>query len=680
MRRRFRLDDDDLDRLASWVEAAAIRWGLDAEHRAGWGLDLDANTWARGLRRVLVGAAVSGEDHRVVADVLPLDDVGDGDLELVGAAVELVDRLHAFVTAAAEATDGAAWAAALRAALAGLTSTTPEDAWQAAQVERELARLTGERAGEAPRGTGRAALRHADVRALLRRRLRGRPTRANFRTGTLTVCTMVPMRSVPHRVVCLVGLDDDVFPRSPTPDGDDVLARRPRTGERDARAEDRQLLLDAIGAATEKLVVTYTGRGVHTGQQRPPAVPLGELLDAVDRTAAAPPGAQGVRGLVVREHPLQPHDESVMRPGEQRRREPFTFDAAAVAGAVAARDAAPREPLLVPVPLPPLPREDVALADLHEFLAHPVRAFLRGRLRVGTGREHEELGAAVPLELDNLETWQVGDRLLRDVLAGASPQAGMRAEQLRGALPPGRLGVRVLDGVKDDVRGLVEKAAPLREGEPRALDVDVRLRDGRRLTGTVSDLYGSGLVRVSFSRLGAKHRLAAWLDALALAAGHPDESITAHTVGKHRTGAQRALLPPLDHRAADWLSDLVDLWDAAMTEPVPLPLKTGLAWAEEWCLAREGRHVDPDEKAAREWTTPRFNDSGFPREDDDRWHALAFGDRAPYERLACGARDGDPGCEPAGSGLPDPPHRLGRFAWALWRPLLTESGEQVRAL
>ena len=127
-------------------------------------------------------------------------------------------------------------------------------------------------------------MRLPDIRALLDRHLAGRPTRANFRTGTLTVCTMVPMRSVPHRVVCLVGLDDGVFPRLGVVDGDDVLARDPMTGERDIRSEDRQLLLDAIGAATEKLVITYTGANEYSGQERPPAVPLAELLDTLDLT------------------------------------------------------------------------------------------------------------------------------------------------------------------------------------------------------------------------------------------------------------------------------------------------------------------------------------------------------------------------------------------------------------
>ncbi len=151
---------------------------------------------------------------------------------------------------------------------------------------------------------GTLELRLPDVRALMAERLAGQPTRANFRTGTLTVCTMVPMRSVPHRVVCLLGLDDGVFPRAPAVDGDDVLARDPLTGERDLRSEDRQLLLDAMLAARERLVVTYSGFNETTGQRRPPAVPLGELLDALDDTAA------DGRAHALVEHPLQAFDRA----------------------------------------------------------------------------------------------------------------------------------------------------------------------------------------------------------------------------------------------------------------------------------------------------------------------------------------------------------------------------------
>ena len=134
-----------------------------------------------------------------------------------------------------------------------------------------------------------------ELRALLADRLQGRPTRANFRTGHLTICTLVPMRSVPHRVVCLLGLDDGAFPRKAPRDGDDLLLDDPHVGDRDSRTEDRQLLLDALMAATDRLIITYTGNDERTNVPRPAAVPVGELLDVVGRD-------------VLVQHPLQPFD------------------------------------------------------------------------------------------------------------------------------------------------------------------------------------------------------------------------------------------------------------------------------------------------------------------------------------------------------------------------------------
>src|ERR687890_1004825 len=128
---------------------------------------------------------------------------------------------------------------------------------------------------------------------------------SNFRTGHLTICTLHPMRSVPHRVVCLLGLDDAVFPRKAPRDGDDLLLDDERVGERDPRAEDRQLLLDALMAAQERLLITFTGNDERTNAPRPPAVPVGELLEVADRTVRTADGRPAREHVVVR-HPLQP--------------------------------------------------------------------------------------------------------------------------------------------------------------------------------------------------------------------------------------------------------------------------------------------------------------------------------------------------------------------------------------
>jgi exodeoxyribonuclease V gamma subunit len=661
VRLRWGWDDDDLVTLSGWVRSAAIRWGYDATHRGDFGLTIPDNTWLQGMRRILVGAAVAGPGHRIVGDTLPLDDVGDGHLDLVGRFSEFVDRLHTFLERTRTADTATQWSQALSDGIHQLTATSGDDVWQIAQFDREITRIAGEADG---RGT---TLRHADVRSLLAHRLRGRPTRSNFRTGTLTVCTMVPMRSVPHRVVCLVGMDDGVFPRTTSVDGDNVLLRRPHTGERDVRSEDRQLLLDAIGAATETLVITYAGRGEHTGAARPPAVPLGELLDALDRTAAKP-----VRGAVVTAHPLQPFDEANLVPGRLASTGPFTFDRTALRGAEAARGTRADPYPLVPGPLHTAsPATDIALADLHDFFRHPVKAFFTSRLGISTPYEADEILDAIPITLDALQKWDVGDRLVRDVLAGADPTVAMTAEQLRGLLPPSVLGVHVLREVAAKAQPLVASAQRLRDGvAKRAVDVDIDLGD-RRITGTVDDLFDHRQVTVTYSNLGPKQRIRGWLDALALACGHPDHNWTVHSIGNHRSGAQRAQIAPLpEPDARDWLRSLVDVYERGMREPLPIPVRTAETWASNHHLESRGANGHPDSRALGRWESPRFSDGGFPGDDADAWHIRAWGPDAPYESLAAPLL-------PDELGGAQGPHRLGHYSWLVWGPLLTSGHEQV---
>jgi exodeoxyribonuclease V gamma subunit len=650
VRRRFGLGDDDLERVSGWVREAGVRWGLDVVQRRRFEMErFEHNTWRAGIDRILLGVALSGDGHRHVGRGLPLDDVGSSDVDLAGRLAELVDRVARCLTALESAVDVADWMSALTAGVRGLTDVGPDDAWQVPQLERELARAAGD-------GNPGVPLRLADVRAMLASRLGGRPTRSNFRTGTLTVCTMVPMRSVPHRVVCLVGLDDGVFPRLVVPDGDDVLARDPLTGERDVRSEDRQLLLDAVLAATDRVVITYTGASEQSGSERPPAVPLGEILDAADRTLAEP-----VRDRVLVRHPLQPYDARNFRPDLVDPARPFSFDGAALAGARASARPRTPAPPLVTGPLPPRPAGDVSLADLRAFLVHPVRGFVRGRLDVSVPFSPDELGDAIPIELDALESWAIGDRLLREaVLAGDGTDglgaedamdAAMTAELLRGTLPPAKLGRGTLDRVAAECRKLLTSTADLRAGRSRSVDVDVDLGDGRRLTGTVAGVHGGRLVDLGYSRLKPKQRLATWIDLLALSASRPDESFTSHAIGRQKAGPRRALAGPVDHRAVEWLRTLVELRDTGLRSPLPVPVATAAAWAEGHARVLKGDDVDPVELARREWTTDPFNAFGITGEDADPYHRRAYGDDAPVEALL------DLGLE--------------TYAWQVWEPLLS---------
>ena len=643
VRSRFGFTDDDLDVVVAWTREAGVRWGFDAERRAAYGLDgFVQNTWRFGLDRVLAGVALSDDSRAWLGPTLPLDDVGSNRIDLAGRLAEYVDRVSAATADLSGTRPLAAWLDALEHGVTAVTRVQRDEAWQSGQLRRELAQVRDQAGARTE-----LPMRLADVRSLLSAHLAGRPTRANFRAGTLTVCTMVPMRSVPHRVVCLVGLDDGTFPRIGVVDGDDVLAREPVTGERDVRSEDRQLLLDAILAATDTLVVTYTGANEHTGQRRPPAVPLGELLDALDATTSEP-----VRERIVVEHPLQPFDVRNLTPGALVADRAFSFDPWSLDAARAISGSRSPEPGFLPEPLPPYPTDDVGLDDLVAFFRHPVKGFFRA-LDLTLPWEVDGVSDAMPVEIDQLEAWGVGDRMLADMVRLVHPEQALQAEWRRGVLPPGQLGWRTATEVRDQARQLAVAALTHRQTPPTAHDVEVDLGAGRRLTGTVSPVYADRLVTVGYSRLGPRQLAESWVRLLALAASDPGQSWTALAIGRGRTGrpAQR-LLGPVPGTAADLLRDLVAVYDAGRREPLPLPLKTSHAWAAAR-LAGE----DPRAAAEAAWKTRKY-----PGEDADPAHVRVWDAHAPLDVLLGGPRGGER--------VDGEDTRLGAYAVRLWRPLL----------
>jgi exodeoxyribonuclease V gamma subunit len=649
VRRRFGLDDKHVARVEEWVAQSGIRWGLDAAHRAPFKLDkLRAGTWRAGLDRVLLGVAMADEEQRLFGGALPLDDVESGEIELAGCFAELVDRLQAAVDSMRRPMTVGGWTAAIAAAADALTATPGREAWQRSELQRLLDDVERE---AAVAGASRTTLALAEVRALLAARLEGRPTRTNFRTGHLTICTLVPMRSVPHRVVCLLGLDDGEFPRKSVRDGDDLVLRDPHVGDRDSRTEDRQMLLDALMAATDRLIVTYTGKDERTNTSRPPAVPVGELLDVIDATARLADGDGRARDQVLVQHPLQPFDPRNFTLGELVPGRHWGFDRVTLHGARALGASRTPPPPFLRGPLPELRTQLVELDDLVRFAEHPVKAFLRQRLGVWLGDHEDEVNDSLAVELTHLERYKVGDRLLEGRLSGADLDACIEAEVARGLLPPERLGDPVVEDVRRTVDALATSAFRFtRDVSPRSLDVKVELGDGRILSGTVQGVVGDLLRVVQFSRARAKHRIAMWVRWLALSAAYPDRPIGAVLIGRPERGAQALVtevgLPAVGaERAREMLDVLLDLHMRGMREPLPIGCASSAAYAARGT-----------EAARKEWESTWNID----KEDKEPEHQLALGGVLSFDELLRIAPRDDETFES------DEPTRFGRLAKRMW--------------
>lgn len=652
VRRRFDFEDEDLEQIAGWVEDAAVRWGIDAQARAPFGLSgVAQNTWRAGLDRLLLGVAMDEDGLRTFAGVLPLDDVGSGDIEVVGRLAEFVDRLAGVLGGLSGARPLTDWVDALDEALELLTDVAHEDGWQVTQARQQLTRATraaGVRGEEIP-------VRLPDVRAVLGDLLRGRPTRSGFRTGHLTLCSMVPMRAVPHPVVIMLGLDEASFPRQVERDGDDVLAAEPRVGEHDPRSEDRQLLLDALLAAGTTFVALYSGHDERTGAPRPASVPLAELVDAVEATLEpAPVPTRDAPDRLVVHHPLQPFDPRNFLPGDLVGTSAFSFDPVGFAGSRAMLGERTPQRRVVDEPLAPASLSGVSLIDLGRLLVAPAKAFLLQRLLVTSPGEHRDPEDLLRTEVRGLEAWQIGDRLLRAALRDEDFDTVVTAERARGTLPPGPLGDLALGGLLDDVAALVRWSRGPRSGPPTRIDVDARVLDDLRVHGVVQGVHDQRVVRVEYSRLKPKHRLESWLNLLALTVARPEVPWSTVVAGRGEEDGQvaYAYVEPVDPEVARaTLDDLVRLYREGLASPLPMAEATSASYALQRSVG-----IDPD-AALR---TAR----------NQHW-AGRYGDGSDASvRLLWGSGDLDVMLQEPAPPESEEPTAFGHIARRVWGPLL----------
>jgi exodeoxyribonuclease V gamma subunit len=657
---RFGLKDEHLPTLTRWMAGSGIRWGLSAEHREGLGLGVcgDDNSALFGVQRMLMGYACGADpvDDGVSLGVSPYPEVGGLDAELAGSLAHLLQALIDWWQICTQSATPAQWAEHCRAMLAALFKPRDDNDRNALaaldQALNDWVRACGE-AGFAE-AVPLAVARSAWLEALKAPRLEQR-----FRAGGVTFCTLMPMRAIPFKAVCLLGMNDGDYPRrSPRADFDLMgLPGMTRPGDRSRRDDDRQLMLEALLSARQVLYVSWSGRSVRDNSEQPPSVLVSQLRDEIDLLW----GKDTAKGLTT-VHPLQPFSRAYFEAGSGLQTYAKEWRAAqlghlweAAPAAESLTSVAPREireqglaPTGYAGLLPVLESANgvpvITLQQLARFLRKPVGAFFRERLQVHLEDERSELHDEELFGLGGLDLYQLLDHELQHVPADLSadelPSHAARVVQhLReaGALP--LAGVGTLEAQKLTHILQTQLAAALRErgAYPEAAErvlVDqahpqVSLQDA--LGGVLAGEGGQMLLSlranklVSISKAGKATALPEklidiWLQSLAAAAmGHPLRCVV---VG--RNAVVRA--EPLDPEAArTQLQTLLATWAEGMRWPLPLPPSVALQWLKD----RENTNALAD----------AYEGSDFKSAEKDKDPALARTYPTVQDLLATGALD-----------------------------------------
>jgi exodeoxyribonuclease V gamma subunit len=598
VRERFGLDERGVEILADWSESAGVRFGLDEHHRERLGLSRErAHTWSGGLDRLALAHA-TGASGDVFEGLSPVALDAMGDAQLLGAMGDVESVLSEAIGNIRKPRNVAAWCSWLRVLFDRTHHETDSNAHEHGSIRSvltELARSSTECQFDHP-------IPFEAIRERVCHAIESMPSVQPFLSGGVTFCELVPLRAIPFRVIVLVGMADDTFPRGGRPPGFDLMGQSPRPGDRTIRNDDRYLFLEALLSARDQLILTAPGRDMRDGGDRPPSVVVSDLLETLNSLFELEPEGgdeKSLREWLVVAHPLQATSPRYFEsPGDPRLqgRDSEAFAGANVRlAAMRSNGGTQRRFLFQPLDIdgddPVVAHQTVLDLDtMIERFLRSSRWFTRDRLQMRLPRPETAVQDLDPIDFDPLLQYGLGSGLLDGLWSGETNAEALNRLMANASVPSGVHGRLATRSLANEIEEVARIGLARRSGT-RLSDLDFELDLGTiapyedcRLVGRLDQLWPEGRIEVGFSRIGRRGELDAWIRHLVLCALvedgatlFPTSIFVGRTESKKSTDRVVVFKPVDDPRSH--LAGLVEWTLASADTPLPFFPKTSRAFA-----------------------------------------------------------------------------------------------------
>ncbi|MBW2412058.1 MAG: exodeoxyribonuclease V subunit gamma [Deltaproteobacteria bacterium] len=518
IRQTFGFSDADVQMLEHWVGNTQIRWGRGAGDRIKFDLPGFAeNTWEYGLDRLFLGYAMPGYHRDMFGGILPYDDIEGHDAGILGNMAEFLKRVFRCVEVLELPRTLKQWKESLHNILEQFF-LPDQDTERDRQSLRKIFDEIAERQDQTELDQ---KLDFDIIREYLDHRLDQNSFGSGFMSRGVTFCSMLPMRSIPFKVIGLVGMDVDAFPRDMQPLSFDMMAREPKLGDRSRRNDDKYLFLESIISARQKLYISYVGQSIQDNSKIPPSVLVSELLDVVESDFHL--AHRPIRDHVITHHRLQafaPHyfqEESKL----------FSYSEDNFMASNQRPDGRDTD-AFIPEKLAMSETEleewkTIDIDTLCVFYSHPIRFLLEKRLGIFFGSRASVTEDQENFELTALQRYTIEQNLVNSRLNGIQLADYRPIQRGLGQLPPGRVGDYIYDemsmGAERFVRQVEEYS---RDKIDYPFDFEYEL-SGVMLRGRLPDVYAPGYVHMRYAKRKAKDLLKVWLHHLIYCDLKPDE-------------------------------------------------------------------------------------------------------------------------------------------------------------
>ncbi|OAS94163.1 exodeoxyribonuclease V subunit gamma [Escherichia coli] len=609
---RFDITEEGLRYLRQWVNESGIRWGIDDDNVRE--LELPAtgqHTWRFGLTRMLLGYAMESAQGEWQS-VLPYDESSGLIAELVGHLASLLMQLNIWRRGLAQERPLEEWLPVCRDMLNAFFLPDAETEAAMTLIEQQWQAIIAEGLG-AQYGD---AVPLSLLRDELAQRLDQERISQRFLAGPVNICTLMPMRSIPFKVVCLLGMNDGVYPRQLAPLGFDLMSQKPKRGDRSRRDDDRYLFLEALISAQQKLYISYIGRSIQDNSERFPSVLVQELIDYIGQSHYLPgdealncdESEARVKAHLTCLHTRMPFDPQNYQPGERQSYAREWLPAASQDGKAHSEFVQP-----LPFTLP----ETVPLETLQRFWAHPVRAFFQMRLQVNFRTEDSEIPDTEPFILEGLSRYQINQQLLNALVEQDDAERLFRRFRAAGDLPHGAFGEIFWETQCQEMQQLADRVIACRQ-PGQSMEIDLAC-NGVQITGWLPQVQPDGLLRWRPSLLSVAQGMQLWLEHLVYCAsgGNGESRLFLRKDGEWR-------FPPLAaEQALHYLSQLIEGYREGMSAPLLVLPESGGAWLKTCYDAQNDAMLDDDstlQKARTKFLQAYEGNMMVRGEGDDIWY------------------------------------------------------------
>jgi len=618
---KFEISEPDLEIIKWWIQKTGIRWAMKGEDKEAHGVHpSEEHTWSFGIKRLLLGYAILGEGRRFFKDILPYDHI-EGELaELLGRFLEFLFTLYDIYRKLHSRMDLKGWADFLNDVIERMFLKDEETSFYIQQLRKIMEFLY--EAGE--RSNFRYKVGFRTIRYYLRGLMSRERSTGRFLTEGVTFCSMLPMRSVPFKVVCILGMNGDSYPRQERTLGFDLMQKDPKRGDPSKRQDDRYLFLEAILSARKRLHVSYVGRDIRDNTPVPPSVLVSELMDYIQDSFLMEDGSD-ILDHIVLEHRMHGFSKEYFK-GDGRL---FSYNEDYFKAAKASFKVKDNKDSFISA-LKEAPEEfkRISIRDFVRFFKNPSRFLLNRRLFMELEIPYLKVEDREPFSLDSYKEAVIGYRVLEELLEGESLKEIRRRLMVDPDLPQGAVRSVMIDEIIRDALNLyMELKKVIGDDKAVKISVDLEIEDFK-LEDEIENMFlNKGHLRYKISHIHPKDYLDAWIRHILICAnGNP---IPTYIVGREKKKDKRYRIVKIQRLrdAKEILKDLLQIYWLGLKRPIHFFPESSYKYMESYL--KYGDHKKALESAKKIWEgNPPYKRG----EKEDPYIRLCFKGRDPFDK------------------------------------------------